>query len=138
MESEGTTLVAGHMNTNAEKDLNNKVKQNIVTSKRSKSSSRVLYDVTKPTVKTHRGQRISKRKRKQAQTWAAISAVHKLANKIHNHKHSRHKISTNSIINQFANLACIANGELNDIHPLATNKHIGEIERSIHTRKEVS
>ena len=41
------------MNTDAEKDLNNTVNKNIETSKKGKSSSRVLYDVTQPTVKTH-------------------------------------------------------------------------------------
>ena len=117
--SEGASIDAGHMNTNAEKDLSNIVKQNIVTSKRSKSSSHVLYDIKKPTMKTDIRQRMSKRKRKQAKVWKAISAVHKLAKKIHKHKHPRHKVSANSFINQFANLACIANGELNDIHPLA-------------------
>ena len=97
--NEGASLEAGHKNTNADKDLINIVKQNIVTSKRSKSSSRVLYDVTKPTVKTHIGQRMSKRKSKQAEVWAAISAVHKLAKKFHKSKYSRHKVSTNSFIN---------------------------------------
>ena len=91
----------------------------MVTSKRSKSSLRVLYDVTKPTVKIHIGQRISKRKRKQAKVWAPISDVHKLANKIHISNNSRHKVRPNSFINQFANLACLTNGELSDIHPLA-------------------
>ena len=60
--NEGSTKISGHMNTDAEKDLSNIVKQNIETSKRRKSSSRVLYDVTKPTLKTHIGHRMSKRK----------------------------------------------------------------------------
>ena len=50
------------MNTNAEKDLSNIVKQNDETPKRRKSSSRILYDVTEPTVKTHIGQRMSQKK----------------------------------------------------------------------------
>ena len=60
MASEGATLVAGYMNTNAEKDLSNMVKQNIITYKWINSGSRVLYDVTKPTLKTHIGQIMSK------------------------------------------------------------------------------
>ena len=116
---EGSTLVPGKVKISSEKDLSNIVKQNIVTSKRRKSTSRFLYDMRKPTVKIHIGQRLSKRKRKQAEIWEAISAVHKLAKKTQKSKTSRHKVSINSFINQLANLACLANGELNHIQPLA-------------------
>ena len=53
MLSKRETEVADHGNTDAETDLSNIVKQNIVTSKRRELVSRVLYDVTKSTVKTH-------------------------------------------------------------------------------------
>ena len=61
---------------------------------------------------------MSKRKRKQAEIWAATSAAHKLAKKIHQNKHSRHKFSKKSFINQFTNLVCLTSDEFNDIHSL--------------------
>ena len=62
-------------------------------------------------MKTQTGQRLSKKKgSKQAEIRAAICAVHKLAKKIHKIKNSIHKVSTNSFINQFANLAGSTNG----------------------------
>ena len=59
--TEGATGIACHVKIDAEKDLSNIVKQNIETSKRRKSSARVLYDIRKPTVKTHIGKILSKR-----------------------------------------------------------------------------
>ena len=70
-------------------------------------------------MKTHIGKRLSKKTRKQAEVWAVISAVHNLAKKIHKSKTSRYKVSINSFINQFANLSCLANGELSSINSLA-------------------
>ena len=37
-------------------------------------------------MRTHIGQRLSQRKRKQVEVWAAISAVRKLPKKIHKNK----------------------------------------------------
>ena len=43
--TEGATSVAVQVNKNVDNDLSNIVKQNIVTSKRIKSTTHVLYDV---------------------------------------------------------------------------------------------
>ena len=61
--NKGVTKIAGHIKR-CRKKLRNIVKQSIETSERRKSSSLVLYGVTKPTVKAHIRQRMLKWKSK--------------------------------------------------------------------------
>ena len=56
--TEGATEVAAIIDRCADEDLNNIVSQNILPKKR-KSRSKMIYDVTKPTIKRHKNQRIN-------------------------------------------------------------------------------
>ena len=73
--TEGGTIVAPIIDCYADKDLNIIISHNNIPKKR-KLRSKMIYDITEPTMKRHKHQRISTRKIKQAEIWEALVRVH--------------------------------------------------------------
>ena len=112
---EEANITAQQVDHNISEDVNNSVKRHIIPLTQKRRRSQLVFDASKETIKTHSNQRISTRKRKRAKPRSAFLSMIDTAKHIHN---VERRVKTSKIIQQFVNLACLSNGEFNDIHPL--------------------